>query len=374
MTPRSAGSADIAYVVSVMGLEESGLPIAAQRYSAALEDAHMRAMLVVVSETDHPEHGGADHVADLDSLLSLLTRSDPHRTVCLWVGLHRTRKKYEGQLRVMRHLWARGAINVVVPERTEMPQRTAYRAFEALMQDGCVAGLVHFNDLEAESWARRVSIPSVVAPPPLPMRLFEHRDPRFGGNPAERQPTIVFVGRLTRRKGADWLAVAWPEWRRRLVTSGLDVSLRVYGRSFQEDRSIAERFQELQAQPELSVRWQLGFLAPDDMPALSGRAVGIALSRQEFDGIATSELLALGLPVVATPTAGHRALSLESDGVLLRRTREACVAEAARLLADDEVREALGRRARADMVMLRSAEIVGRRLFGFLSSLTALRV
>lgn len=375
MTIESAGpvvcaSTSLAvHVVSVMGLEQSGLSIAAGRYAEALRTANIPSQSFVVSETDYPEHGDSHRVASIQSLVELLLSSRASRTVCMWVGLHTTPTMYLEQLQAIRLLAAAGIVNVVVPERTEAPHRSAYNAFEAVVEGGCVSGLVHLNDVESNTWSGRVSIPAVVAPPPIPATLFAQGRARLDASWPTGHPTIVFVGRLTRRKGADWLAQAWPGLRDGLMLSGMDVNLCVFGRSFREEPEIAERFARMQKQPELGLRWQRRFLVAGDVPDLSDRAVGISLSDQEFDGIAPSELLALGLPVIATPTAGLGALSKESGAIRLCPTRHACIEEAARLLEDDAARQALSICAYSDMWKRRSLQVVGERLCKFLLSI-----
>jgi glycosyltransferase involved in cell wall biosynthesis len=365
---RASTSLDV-HVVSVMGLEQSGLSIASGRYAEALRTANVASKSIIVGQTDYPEHGNSHRVATTQSLVELLLSSYTSRTVCMWVGLHTTPTMYLEQLQAIRILAAKGIVNVVVPERTEMPHRSAYSAFEAIVAEGCVSGLVHLNDIQSATWSGRVEIPAVVAPPPIPDALFARGRVRLDTICPTGHPTIVFVGRLTRRKGADWLVQAWPGLRKELMLSGVDVNLCVFGRPFHKESEIAERFARMQGQAELGLRWQSRFLAEDDIPSLSDRAVGISLSDQEFDGIAASELLALGLPVIATPTAGLGALSKESGAILLRPTRRACVEEATHLLEDDAARQTLSARAHSDMWKRRSLAVVGEQLRRYLFSI-----
>jgi glycosyltransferase involved in cell wall biosynthesis len=117
--------------------------------------------------------------------------------------------------------------------------------------------------------------------------------------------------------------------------------------------------------------WHPVFFDIGELERLPERSVAVALSQQDFDGIAISEFLALGLPVVATPASGHLALASESRAVVIVNHIEDAFKGAVDLLGDDDTRRALGRRGRQDMLAQRGYSEVGARLTRLLRDVCA---
>jgi phosphatidylinositol alpha-mannosyltransferase len=118
-----------------------------------------------------------------------------------------------------------------------------------------------------------------------------------GGRPADRPPTVLFVGRLEPRKGLDVLIEGLAGARERL---GRDLRLIVVGDGSRRDRLLrgAQR-----ARIDLRMR---GSIDPDAVPRCYHEAdllVAPALYGESF-GIVLLEALASGLPVVASRIDG----------------------------------------------------------------------
>ena len=363
------GSRPRVAMVSAMGLESSGLAVAAVRYAEAVRARGWDARSIVVGREAHTEHGVAEQVDGFPRLLDLLGRDCDRSRPIVWIGLHTEDALYAQQLEAMGHLADLGMINVVLPERTLRPDREAYVEFErAAIGELGVAGLIHLNHHERDVWAARLPLPSAVVPVPVPDAHFRIGARRLE-EPVDAGPTgaVTFMGRLTHRKGADRVVAAWPQWSAGFARLGLDVSLHVYGRQFGSDRAIADDLARLIASHETVVEWHPTFFDVAELDKLPERSVAVAPSRQDFDGIAVSEFLALGLPVLASPTSGHLALAQETEAVMVVGTLEEAFERAQTLLHDDARRRALGRRGRADMRARRGAATVGARLSDLLS-------
>jgi glycosyltransferase involved in cell wall biosynthesis len=355
-------------VVSVMGLDQSGLAISVDRYVAALQNAGVPANGFIVSSARYREHGSsraASSIADLSNQL----RSE-HNGV-LWIGLHRDDVAFAEQLESMRSLAVQGISNVVMPERTARPEWEAYGQFLALLDDGLVDGLIHLNARELARWSDRTPVDACVASTPLPDSLFAVGRVRLErvslGRDNSKEVAVVFVGRFSHRKGFDRLAESWPSWRARLAERDIRATLFVYGQSFDTEADAFEPAGWIQAQAD--VQWSRQFPSEAQMQAWPPNAVGVALSRQEFDGIAVSELMACGVPILATSTSGHLAIAAESDALRVLDDVQTVGAELVRLALSPRTIPEQGRLATADMWRERSVSSVGARLASFMRRL-----
>jgi glycosyltransferase involved in cell wall biosynthesis len=264
----------------------------------------------------------------------------------------------------MNQIFESGGANIVLPERTGMPEWSAYAGFLDLVNSDAVAGLMHINAAEARRWAPVTQVRAVIAQPPLPDRFFDIGRERIQRSANGNDASLIFIGRLSWRKGFDRLMAIWPSWRLALSENGLVPRLLIYGRSFGEDI--------VQAGSTLSgscIRWQENFPDEREMRLWPSTSVGVTLSRQEFDGIAVSELLACGVPVLASPTSGHRALAGESASVRIVRHEDDYMAEMTRLFAARNQFDHLRERAVSDMTQARSLTAVGSRLEGLLQEI-----
>jgi Glycosyl transferases group 1 len=314
---RSLEPAKRVWVVSPMGLELSGLAITAERYADAISQAGFRADAIVVGNRDHREHGAAKRMASFSELLAVLSRDVKDAPLVFWTGLHTDCSAYVQQLETIRVLRDRGATNVVLTERTECTSAADYAGFMRLIDEGYVSGLVHQNEQTASNWAYLITVPQVVAQAPVPDGLFDTGRRRLlVHSSAEPEVAVIFIGRLTARKGVDRLVSHWPAWQRALRDAGHVPELHVFGQAFPDQSNDAATAPPIDW-PTDGVFVRPNFPSAKEILKLPARTIGVSLSRQEFDGIAVSELLAFAIPVIATPTNGHRALAAESRGVVL---------------------------------------------------------
>ena len=165
--------------------------------------------------------------------------------------------------------------------------------------------------------------------------------------PVTKQWDVAFIGRFVEKKGADDLLAAlasMPASRPRAVLIGdgpLLPSMRAYAAELGVDATF------------------LGVLPPDEVRrVLLGSRLLAAPSRTAKDGdteglpTTVMEAAALGLPVVSTHHSGiPEAVSDGETGLLSAEgDRPALAANLSRLLADEALRDRLGRQARALMV------------------------
>jgi len=156
------------------------------------------------------------------------------------------------------------------------------------------------------------------------------------------EPTAVYLGRLKRYKGVDLVLSAVAHLRR----SGVPVRLLVGGRGDHEATLKA-----LAAELELgeAVRF-LGFVTEDQKKELFQRSwVHVLASPKEGWGISNLEAAACGTPTVASDSPGLRDSVVDgSTGFLVPHGDVPGLAAAVgRVLADPDLRDRLGRQARA---------------------------
>ena len=166
--------------------------------------------------------------------------------------------------------------------------------------------------------------------PPDP-ELF--RDQRLGGY---RGPLIVFLGRVTQKKGVDVLIRAFGEVRR-----DIDCRLAIIG---PDDEGMLPGLMQLAA--ELGLDPHLDFIEPvygeERLAALSSADIWALSSHTENFGIAVVEAMAAGCAVVISPGVNLAGDVAEANaGVVAEASPGAFAAALAGLLADDRGRDAL---------------------------------
>lgn len=122
---------------------------------------------------------------------------------------------------------------------------------------------------------------------------------------AQREPALLFTGRLVLEKGIDLLIEAYARYRQK-VPAPLELWVAGTG-------PMAEL---LRGQPGVRA---LGFVQPQDLPALMARCQALVLpSRVENWGVVVHEAAAAGLPVIASQAcmAAGRFLSHGVSGLL----------------------------------------------------------
>ncbi len=351
-------------VVSVMGLDQSGLAISVDRYANALRRSGVPSEAVVLGYSRPPELGSARTIPTILELGQWAKDFD----IVLWIGLHREDPVYKQQLHLLEELSINGIHNVVMPERTARPDPADIHEFVEVVKAGRVSGLIHLNAREHARWTGLSPTPMTIAATPVPQVLFDVGRARQAAErmDARRHLRVLFIGRLSIRKGFDRLAHRWSHWHAQLNAAGVTADLSVHGQAFtSEVDSLSSETGWLSSRSD--VHWNRHFPSPEEMTAWPPHTVGVALSRQEFDGIAISEMLACGVPVLATKTSGHLALAAESVGVQI--CDDASMGDDLVALALDPDRmRLLGEAGLTDMKTRRSESAVGDRLSSFLIS------
>jgi glycosyltransferase involved in cell wall biosynthesis len=165
-------------------------------------------------------------------------------------------------------------------------------------------------------------------------------DPRELRRPADREPTILFVGDLIRSKGVFDLVRAFARVAERLP----DLRLTLAG------GVPAAELRELTASLGVQERVRFpGWLGPQRLRAeLAGAAVFVLPSYAEGMPMALLEAMSWGLPVIATPVGGvPQVVEHDINGLLVGAGDVAATAAAiARLMSAPALRESLGAAAR----------------------------
>lgn len=178
-----------------------------------------------------------------------------------------------------------------------------------------------------------------VIPNGIDFERFNRRDPRLPELAADR-PTVLFVGRLEKRKGLKFLLRAWPKVLERQPEARLVVVGR--GRPLEGYRRFARR----QGWSPEDVVFA-GYVPGEDLPRYyqSCDVFCAPNTGQESFGIVLLEAMAAGAPIVASDIPGYR--DVVSDGVqglLVEPQKPAAIADAVcRLLANPELRASMRR-------------------------------
>jgi glycosyltransferase involved in cell wall biosynthesis len=175
--------------------------------------------------------------------------------------------------------------------------------------------------------------------------------------------TIIFAGRVTHDKGVDTLVRAAVQ----LAKEFPDLRLQVCGRGeadFVEDlRSYAAK------EGATEMLQMLGFVARDQLPGLLSAAhvfAGPSL-HEPGPGLVHLEAMACGLPVIACEGAGAAEVVADGEnGLLVPPESEDRLVNALRsLLADEDYRAAMGKRARQFAVREADSEACVSRIEAF---------
>jgi glycosyltransferase involved in cell wall biosynthesis len=190
-------------------------------------------------------------------------------------------------------------------------------------------------------------IPNAVRLPELPKDYYTL--------PPEGSVKIVAHGRLHQKKGYGVLVDAIAL----LSREGIDCSCRIAGEGPEREKLQAQIERENLKEKIVLPGWTdcvADFLAPGDIFVLP--------SFQEDFPLAVLDAMASGMPIVASAIDGPKDFLLDGVTALIVPPGDpAALAEALkRLIEDDDLREALGRAARAEAVAKYSFEAVGRQL------------
>ncbi len=182
--------------------------------------------------------------------------------------------------------------------------------------------------------------------------------------PADRDDTIVFIGRHDPRKGMPVLLQAWPEIHRRT-----GARLRLVGADPLAVRLLLARGRVPDAGIDV-----LGWLTDEELTAelLRAKALAAPSTGQESFGMVLTRAFACATPVVASDIAGYRAVMTPEVGRLVPPGDAAALTETlVELLANEPARAAAGVAARRLASERYSWEDIGRRLAGVYEQVAA---
>jgi phosphatidyl-myo-inositol alpha-mannosyltransferase len=166
---------------------------------------------------------------------------------------------------------------------------------------------------------------------------FHRRYPRLECLP-EGRPTVLFVGRLEKRKGLRFLLRAWPEVLRRQPEARLVVVGR--GRPLEGYRRFAAR-QGWSAEDVVFA----GYVSDEDLPRYYQAADVFCAPNtgQESFGIVLLEAMAAAVPIVAADIPGYRdVVTHEREGLLVETKNSGALADGiCRLLANPSLRASM---------------------------------
>lgn len=168
----------------------------------------------------------------------------------------------------------------------------------------------------------------------------------------DRQPIILFLGRLGLRKGTYDLLDALVAVRKEFP----NVILKLGGDG--DEGQVRERAKELGVERNIEI---LGWVTGDQKDSLLREAAVYVLpSYNEGLPMGILEAMSMGLPVVSTPVGGiPDAIASESDGILVDAGDVAALALALkRLLHNPNLRQELGDAAREKIIQRFSAKTV----------------
>lgn len=212
---------------------------------------------------------------------------------------------------------------------------------------GDVDRLLLLTQEDADLWTRQQGLNNVgMMPNPLPF-IPEHPSPRT-------EKVVASIGRLHDQKGIDMLLDAWAEVTARYP----GWTLRIYG-SGEDELALREQCKALGL--DGSVAW-MG--QTKDVPeALREASVFVQSSRGEGFPLALLEAMACGLPCAAFDCApGVREIIRDGeDGLLATPGNTTELADRlADLLADPELRDEMGDRARTNVLRFSTDTIIER--------------
>src|SRR5919202_1210732 len=194
-----------------------------------------------------------------------------------------------------------------------------------------------------------------IIPNGIDYERFHRRYPRLESL-AEGRPTVLFVGRLEKRKGLRFLLRAWPEVLRRHPEARLVVVGR--GRPLEGYRRFAAR----QGWSSNDVVFA-GYVSDEDLPRYYQAADVFCAPNtgQESFGIVLLEAMAAGAPIVAADIPGYRdVVTHEREGVLVETKNTGALADAiCRLLANPSLRAAMREAGQAKALRYDWARVSG---------------
>jgi glycosyltransferase involved in cell wall biosynthesis len=238
----------------------------------------------------------------------------------------------------------RGSLDPYLRQRSRPVKAIADALWQRGMLDG--ASALHLTSDEEARLVRDVArrVPRAVIPNGI--RWSDYQDlPRAGEFRAggDDAPVVLYLGRLSHKKGLDVLIRAFAIARRaipdaRLVIAGPD------------DEALQPALEAIAAHEGVAAHVMFtGMLrGREKLAALAAARVWALPSHSENFGIAVLEAMAAGLPVIVSPGVNIAPeIAAAAAGVVCEQTAEAFGAEIAALLRDDARRTVLGEQGRA---------------------------
>jgi phosphatidylinositol alpha-mannosyltransferase len=174
-------------------------------------------------------------------------------------------------------------------------------------------------------------------------------------DPADREHSVVFIGRHDPRKGLPVLLNAWAEIHRRT-----GARLRVVGADPLAVRLLLSRHRVHEAGIDV-----LGYLSQEDLTAelLRTKVLAAPSIGMESFGMVLTRAFACAVPVVSSDIAGYRDVMTDETGLLVPPGEPAALAEGVvTLLEDEALRQRLGAAARTVAVERYSWSAIAERL------------
>lgn len=173
-----------------------------------------------------------------------------------------------------------------------------------------------------------------VIPNGIDFARFNTRHPRLEQF-SDSRPTVLFVGRLEKRKGLRYLLRAWPK----VLERQPDARLIVVGRG--RPLEGYKRFAARQGWSASDVAFA-GYVSAEDLPRYyqACHVFCAPNTGQESFGIVLLEAMAAGAPIVASDIRGYREVLTDGvEGLLVERQNPGALADAiCRLLGNPEAR------------------------------------
>jgi glycosyltransferase involved in cell wall biosynthesis len=366
----------VLHVIPSMSTRTGGPPAAIAGAALALRDLGVQSTIVTSNMAAPASSGDARRLAasDLpvgaDALDIRVFPSIPPRRVVFSPAMHRELRRIAGEFDV-----------VHIHSLFLFPQLAAYRAATAsgvpyvvsprgaldpYLRDGNSriksladvvwqrrflerASLLHCTSAEEARQAadlvphaRRAIVPNGVRvsdfaqlPPP---EVFRQR--YLGGSTA---PIVLFLGRVSRKKGIDVLIPAFASARAQIGDAWLIVA-------GPDDERLTQGLRQLAQREGVSDRVVFTGMLDSDakLQALAAAAVWALPSHGENFGNAVVEAMAAGRAIVVSPQVNIAPeIDAAGAGIVVERTVEAFGAAIAQLLGDDQRRRAVGEAARS---------------------------
>jgi glycosyltransferase involved in cell wall biosynthesis len=167
----------------------------------------------------------------------------------------------------------------------------------------------------------------------------------------------VFVGRLSREKGAVELATAWATVEPKATVAFIGPPMTGH------DWDVSGNVTRIARESRITSSFRLvGGVSPDEVASwLKAADFAVQPSHFEAMGLAAAEEMAAGLPVIATDTSGYRDFVVHEENGLVVPPKDirALGAAITRLVQDPTLRARLASRARATGAQFEEATVLG---------------